>query len=793
MRIHLLIFVIAHMLFEHAHAQTYTDVAAEYGIDVLVENNNFGSGMSFYDFDKDGWDDLSFTQTNGPCRFFKNEQGEFVETDSFVYGSGQTKHLLWVDFDNDGDADIFTTAHGQPYRLYENTGNFNFTEISQSAGLAQTDEKHYGASFGDYNNDGFLDFYVCTYRYEGTEDDYDRLNHLYRNNGDGTFTDVTMEAGVEDGITMSFGSVWIDYNKDGYQDLYVINDKIYPNKLYENNGDGTFTNVSTTSQSGIVVDAMTATVGDYNNDTELDIYITNTPGGNRLLKGNSNYVFTDVSDSCGDILDAYSWGGLWVDYNNNGYQDLYVSTFNPLDQNLPNEFYINNADGTFTNNGEPFVSNHNANSLCPVTGDMNNDGAPEIAVHNRAPYEPFLWLNSGADGNYVKVTLEGEVSNKDGIGSWIHVYCGDDVYTRYTMCGENYIGQSSQHTIIGLGTHEAIDSLKIKWLSGIEDVFYDVEPNQSIDVMEGESITNQISLLGEDTFVCQGDSLQLDAGDWDSYLWSTGDTTRYITLSSTSEVFVEILHYGIAVMSDTLSIEFTPPPAIDVGITHVTCNGLDNGEISLENNNGFGIDTVIWNGQNLNGNPLSNLANGNYTFTLIDTVGCSQSGLAQVTEPETLGLVLETSDATEEFGGSAEISEISGGSAPYFVIWSNSVTETLLIDELNPGDYHVQVTDSNLCSYKEHFSIDLITGLQELQKNRLLIFPNPAEDQLFIKNAGNSKLSVISPSGKTMLVKEIKDEFPNPLPIAIDRLPSGCYIIQIENANSTQFFRLVVI
>ena len=204
--------------------------------------------------------------------------------------------MLWVDYDNDLDYDLFVTTENMPEILYNNDGNFNCTDVTQFAGLYGLPAVSEGISFGDLNNDGFLDFFLCRYMEIGDTNDISHINLLFMNNGDGTFTDKTVATEIGNEIAPSFQGVWLDYNKDGWQDIYVINDKPFDaNYLYKNNGDGTFTDMADSAGAGLMLnDPMSNTVGDFDNDSDLDIYMSNV--GNlstegKLLVNNNDGTF----------------------------------------------------------------------------------------------------------------------------------------------------------------------------------------------------------------------------------------------------------------------------------------------------------------------------------------------------------------------------------------------------------------------------------------------------------------------------------------------------------------------
>ncbi|NNE54727.1 MAG: VCBS repeat-containing protein, partial [Flavobacteriales bacterium] len=211
------------MLSTSAAAQSFEDITSTCGVFAYIQDDVTGNGLSFYDWNKDGLDDLSFCQVGTSPQFFLNNGDEtFTEMSSFFNSNGVMRQLSWVDFDNDGDADIFVAYDGSPLRLYENDGDLNFTNVAQSAGFPTTYVRNYGFCWGDYDQDGWLDVYVSSYWDPTFDQSYETENHLYHNNGDGTFSDVTIETNTSDGYTSTLAPIWWDYDNDGDADLYVV-------------------------------------------------------------------------------------------------------------------------------------------------------------------------------------------------------------------------------------------------------------------------------------------------------------------------------------------------------------------------------------------------------------------------------------------------------------------------------------------------------------------------------------------------------------------------------------------
>lgn len=473
----------------------FKDEAQNVGLQDHLGYADLGNGLSLADFDNDGWDDITLPSANGiPLRFYKNYQGYFFQEmlidPAITY---QTRSVNWVDFDNDGDKDLFITSDTNGNRLFENTDN-GLIDITLNAGFSISNLLTFGASWGDINNDGCLDVYLSNRVEVGTI-----TNLIYMNNCDGTFSDVTNDIGLENDPAPSFCAGFFDFNNDGWQDIYVANDKYAPNYLYKNNGDGTFTDVSVSSGTDIIADAMSVTIHDYNSDGFFDIYVTDTPAefstpgnGSVLLRNNGDETFTDVSSLTGTQLNSFSWGANFFDAENDGDLDLYVScSFDGSFENYASSgFFINNGNSSYSMSNSSGFDTDFKRSYANGISDLNHDGKVDIVVMNNDNEIPFLWNNqTNTNNNYLKINLLGTISNKDGVGSMIEISVDGQKQYRYTLCGEGYLTQNSNINHFGIGANSIIDYVKVKWLSGIEDIQYNVVANQLLNIVEGSTLS----------------------------------------------------------------------------------------------------------------------------------------------------------------------------------------------------------------------------------------------------------------------------------------------------------------
>lgn len=443
----------------------------------------YGTGVSCYDWNKDGLDDLT-VGTNDGAAIFLNNGSTLSAVDLGVMGSQETKGITWVDYDNDGDSDLLLTRFFGPMSLYRNDGNLVFTEVTGNAGLnIPAPMPIYGASWGDINNDSWLDLYICNYSISSGQ-----TNLFYLNNGDGTFTECATARGIDNGSLLSFQAVFIDLNSDGWQDIHIINDKDYAeNTFYLNDGTGHFTDATAGTGLGIAIDAMSNSFSDFDNDGDFDLYVSNTVGNN-LLINDGNMTFTEDAESYGLYVGIISWAAVWLDANLDMFQDLFIATAPLSNTPVSDKFYVSLAETDLfqfdPNSGFEGVPTL---TYSAASGDFNGDGLPDLASSSKESVGIKVHLNNLQSGNYLKVSLEGTQSNKDGIGSVIRCYTDGTQQMRYTFCGEQYMSQNSQHILFGLRENTIVDSVSVTWPSGVVDVVYDVAINQNITIVEGST------------------------------------------------------------------------------------------------------------------------------------------------------------------------------------------------------------------------------------------------------------------------------------------------------------------
>ncbi|MEM7104145.1 MAG: FG-GAP-like repeat-containing protein [Bacteroidota bacterium] len=475
--------------------QIYTEVNDQLGVHHYYGADVYGAGVSFHDFDLDGWDDLSFTSQEGDSLvFFKNVGGSFQRvwfSGAGIHHTGHAKQILWCDYDNDGDKDLLVTSRGFGNFLYVNFGDFFMVPYQIPAPNGLTSAPTYGAAFGDYDSDGHLDLFICN-RAIGLS----APNQLFRNTGDGLFTDVTSSYFFNDSLALTFDAAFIDINNDRLPDIYTAEDRWFVNQIYKNEGNGVVHDNCDECGAEIVIDAMSVCPGDFDNDGDLDIYVSNTEDGNALLRNNGDETFTDVGITSGVGYFRVAWGATFFDFDNDKDLDLYVSG-SSNGETMTNEMYENQGNSFFSIPSAGFVGD-STRSFGHAIGDINNDGYYDIAVLNIDPDSSQLWQSSGGSNNWIKIDLEGTVSNREGIGTWIEVWCGGQKQVKYTTCGVGYLAQNSDYEIFGLGLSNTIDSINIFWQSGIIDQFQNIAVNQKMEIIEGSSLSTSVNSVNDD-------------------------------------------------------------------------------------------------------------------------------------------------------------------------------------------------------------------------------------------------------------------------------------------------------
>ncbi len=471
-------------------AQDFVKVVA----DPIVSDGRYSEGAAWADINNDGYldlfvPDLHLTATNQ--LFINNQDGSFREVTSgpVVSEIGRTSGGYFGDFDNDGDADLFVANYLYTNNfLYLNDGLGNFTKVVDGD-IVNDGSRAFGASIVDYDNDGFLDIYVVN----GASSNFGENNFLYRNNGDATFTQITSGPLVEDSAHSS-SATWCDYDNDGDSDLFVANGFTEDptqvgNAFYRNNGDGTFTELALSDIGLWQSYGSNGSWGDYDNDGDFDLYVTNFIGiNNHLFSNNGDGTFTRIFSGIAVNDRGDSVSSTWGDYDNDGDLDLYVTN----DFNENNVLYRND-DGEFVKVVDGDLVNDGGRSNGAIWGDYDNDGDLDLYVPNGqrpATQNNILYRNDNASGNHwVNIKCVGVASNTSAIGAKVRAKATIDGVERWQLRqvsgSSGFNAQNSPNVEFGFGAAVLIDSLVIEWPSGAVDVYTEVATDSFYQATEG--------------------------------------------------------------------------------------------------------------------------------------------------------------------------------------------------------------------------------------------------------------------------------------------------------------------
>jgi hypothetical protein len=520
---------------------------------IVTDQGSFVYG-AWGDFSNDGYLDPFIANDNGANAFYLNNgNGTFTsDTNSAPVQDNNIDHIGAAagDYDNDGNLDLAVSGGiavqaGIPTVLYHGNGDGTF---SVTGGVVTNQLGHFGPCvWADYDHDGFLDLFVADHGYQ----DAGARNRLYHNNGDGTFTEVTAGAIVTD-IGVGFDCLWADYDNDGFDDLLVCNNgtsdsSSTTNFLYHNNGDGTFTRVTNTAvhlgtdswSDGCLGGAW----GDYDNDGFQDFFAAGNDGtSDRLYHNNGDGTFS-VATNITRPAGTASLGGAWGDYDNDGYLDLLVRT-----DGGHNSLYHNNGDGTFTRiTVGPVVADSFAGHSCWTADwvDYDNDGLLDLFVTHSADSgtdaSNLLYHNTGNSNGWLEVKLVGTASNRSAIGAKVrlHATMGGKAFWLMREIREGGSGGPSLVAHFGLGDATNVDTLRIEWPStpGTVQVLTNIAPRQILTITEPPLLLAGIS-NGAPQFSMKGGrgfQYEIDSSP-DLSTWSSNSVVTITNLNGTAQI-----------------------------------------------------------------------------------------------------------------------------------------------------------------------------------------------------------------------------------------------------------------
>ena len=527
----------------------FEDVTAKSGIRFKHETSrtrqkylpeSMGAGVAMFDYDNDGWLDLFFVngaklqdpmpRGSSPDKsdprywnrlYHNNRDGTFADVtekaglQGRLYGMG----VATGDYDNDGYVDLLVTNLGGNI-LYHNNGDGTFTDVTAKAGVGGSGWCT-GACFVDYDRDGRLDLIVSRYvqwdfsdvycgehrpgyRAYCHPDQFEPITHLmFHNNGDGTFTDVSKKCGIASSPGKGLGVAIDDFDGDGWPDIFVANDSV-AEQLFRNNHDGTFTEVALVSglgydQNGHAFAGMGADFGDYKNTGWPSVFVNALANQKYKLFRNDKGSFDDVTDSIGlgaSTLSHSGWGAKWIDYDNDGWLDLFVAQGHVMDniqlteptlRYLEPPLLLRNDQGRFSDvspqGGSIFTTPIAARGA--AFGDLDNDGLVDVAINCNDGPAIILRNRVGHGNHWLALNLIGSTSNRDAIGSRIRLLTeSGQQQTRFVSTAGSYISASDKRAHFGLGSSKKIRLIEITWPSGIVQRLESVAVDQILTVKE---------------------------------------------------------------------------------------------------------------------------------------------------------------------------------------------------------------------------------------------------------------------------------------------------------------------
>ena len=488
-----------------------------------------GSGCAFLDYNNDGHLDLylvsanNFPQSPDEDNSYDNQlyqntgSGSFVLVAAGVEDQGYGTGVAVADYDGDGWLDLYLTNFGSN-RLFRNQGDGTFQDLTQQAGV---DDPRWsaGAAFADYDGDGWLDLYLTNYCdfqladhrtcaeqgvevYCGPEEFKGVTDRLFRNQGDGTFQDLTQQAGVHNPIGKGMSAIWSDYDNDGDPDLFVANDGI-ENFLYQNNNDGTFQDLAWLAgvdcdDHGNMQGSMGLDLADYDNDGYPDLLVTNFQRQlNTLYRNEGNGFFNDVSfpSGLGYSLPFVSWGTGFFDFNKDGFLDLFIVNGHIQDQIESydssttylqvDHLLINDQQNSFDRQPTLFTTPKSGRGA--AFGDYDNDGDIDILVNN-AHDVPTLWRNDTKSmHHWLMVKLVGQNGNRYGIGAKTKIITSAQTWSAECRAGASYMSTNDSRLYFGLGQTRSIEQVEVHWPSGLIDRIKNPSLDSVLIVVEGST------------------------------------------------------------------------------------------------------------------------------------------------------------------------------------------------------------------------------------------------------------------------------------------------------------------
>lgn len=672
----------------------WEDVSVEALLIGSASGSTFGCGLSCADYNGDGWDDVTLADASGTIRLYAGgPDGYTPDVELGDEFAGETKGVLWVDVDGDGDLDLFAGHRGQGVELYirNDTGDLVIETVQR--GLPDWPGwRPRGMSACDFDGDEDLDIYIASYHIYSQVEHYQ--NAFLINDGTGHFVLADDSVGVNNGVQTSFHGGWLDFDGDGWQDLWVINDRFsFSNSLYRNLGNGTFVDVAPEYGLDLNNDPMTATIFDPDLDGDWDLFTTDVPNLMHTFFEQVDSGFVEVAESIGlGGYSDYGWGACAVDIDGDMDQDLMVATMHwPFETAVDNRMYIcDNEDGlNFTEDSTGWP-----NEQLPLYHlgrlDYDGDRAPDLAGYGVPPAVQLLRNTNPAGASRMTVRLVGTTANSHAVGAVIEVHAGGVMQMRQVDAGVDYVTQHSYTRFFGLGEEEWVDSLLVTWPNGGVEAWYGLPADTALVLIQGTALAAPEPLPRACpweplAWLVPFDPEEVDmtwngnAVDGDT-LWADGPGPHVLEASWWS---------GNHVMNWVLAGELADPPTLEHVLTDPGCLG----EPAVLAWSPEGADAVFWSDSLLSfEDTLLVLSGGGGLLSWHHGPDCIVDTMIEVNSPPALLLdwVLDVPDCWGDMG--VVEWEATGGTPPLVVDWDGADPAAL-----GAGVWPVSLTDAAGC------------------------------------------------------------------------------------------------
>ena len=666
------------------------DVSLDYVISASTGEGFLGCGLSCADFNGDGWDDLTLAEDDGTVQLHAGGPDGFDPVQNLT-GDGESKGVLWIDIDEDGDLDLWVMHYGGLIQLFVQGSDGVLSEQAEFRGVPQVDGmKPRGCSAVDYDRDGDLDVYVANYNIAGFGA---HPNLLLQNDGDGHFVDVADSAGVGNGIQTSFQGSWLDYDGDGWDDLWVINDRQpFDNALYRNDGDGTFTDVAEELGLAISPDPMSATVFDPDQDGDWDLFATDVPNLPNQLWVSTDSGYVDMAAEAGvDAVSDYGWGACVMDIDGEGREDLLVATnFWPEEPPTDNRIFMNADSGlaftldTLAWPNEQYPLYHLGRL------DIDGDRSPDIAAYGPLNSVQMLRTSNDLGSARLALRLVGTVSNSHAVGARIKVHVGGSVQMQQVDAGTDYQTQHSYTRFFGLGGWEMVDSIEVRWPTGLTEVWHDLQSDSAHVLIEGTADAALIALDQSCPWEEQGWLLPFSASEVDMTWNGEPVTSDTVWANASGEYTLEASWWlGRFSWSQTVESVVDVEPALTVDVDSASCwgdaawvqwNAPASGSVYVDD-----TDVTLMSGWAVHQSDTLNVQ-------WLDTPGCTLDQTVMVHIPDSASVVWDVeSPACAGEMGQVDWT-VSGGTPPWSVDWMGVDSGALLA-----GVHPVSLVDSMGC------------------------------------------------------------------------------------------------